>query len=171
MPTFIDYARDSDLNIIAIAVREASTLEHDYQEPSLEDSIEHFLTPGHIVVFDRPIVHVERLFKPFSEYFENRPLRARWFDVLRFLRRETGLDAALSKVADATLGPGPQSTIADLPALWSESPTVELFNKMHDRLKVLMQIYLQAEFTGEIRFNYKTEQIVVEVDILEPALP
>ena len=146
-------------------------MEHDYQEPDLEDSIEHFLDPGHIVVYGNPIRPIEALFKPFSEHFTDRPLRARWFDVLRFLRRETGLDAALSKVAEATLGPGPQSSIADLPAIWKGTPTSELYNKMHDRLKVLMQIYLQAEFTGEIRFDYKTEQIVVEVDILEPALP
>jgi len=168
MAVFLDYARNSD-GIFLITIREQNGVTRDFPESMFDDTIELLAQGGYIVVYERPVVHVERLLADY-ELLKDRPLRPRWLDVFKEIRKATGMEPSLTRVAEATLGPGPQSAISELPKAWSDDPSYDLSNKMHDRLAVLQQVYDYGERTGQVSFRYKDEIFTEEVQWIEPTL-
>lgn len=171
MAIYLDYSRrKEDGEIFIIIIREDNGMQHTFYENELDRSIIKLLEPGHIVVFERPVYPLAQLFENYPN-LEVNPIRPRWFDIFTILRSETLKEPALSKVALATLGYGPQSDIVDLPKIASNEPTYELEQKMHDRLKIIAQLYQVADFTGRLSFFHKDTNYMVEVDVIEPTLP
>lgn len=172
MTVFLDYyKRDGITTDLSILTAKDSFF--DFIEGNMQNATEHLIEPGFIVVFGKTQAPLQRVFAENPVLQEYGFFKGRWLDLRLFLRKRTGREAAITKLAIGTLGMSGEGLVQKLEHISYEkdSDSLNIFEKMHDRLSVIKSCYETAKQTGYLSFYYRKELEEVEFDIEEPGHP
>ena len=164
MPIYLDYAR-KDGEVVALSIMEENENIHDFLEDTFDNAIEYLIIPGNIVTFQRPVIHIERIFE-FYPTLELNPVRERWLDMYTIIARQNdGKGPSLRNMSRATVGEHLQ--VSKLPSTNILDDQAALEQTMHDRLEVIRQCYLIGERDGILQYWYRQLLEEVEVQFLD----
>lgn len=166
MAIYLDYIRSPELDdIIFLSLLDDDGSQHDFMNDDLDD-VESFLTQEvDVITYERPFMHLVPHFD--EDEIEEHEMRKHYIDLFRFLKKQTGFEIALSRLAEGMLGLGPQSIISKLPSDDITIPDSEVQSNVHERLRAIRDIHQAMLTTGFVIFYYKGVLHSREVDIDE----
>lgn len=172
MTVFLDYGKQEGV-VTHLSILTEDNVSHDYLEDDIQLSTEFLIQPGFIITFGRTQAPLLRAFLNNPVLEEYGFFKGRWLDLRLFLRERTGKEAAITKLAIGTLGMSGEGLVQKLEHISYEkdSDSLNIFEKMHDRLSVIKSCYETAKQTGYLSFYYRKELEEVEFDIEEPGHP
>lgn len=171
MTVFLDYYRQ-DGKVVALSILTELEQFKDFFEDDFQNATEFLIEPGWIVVFGVTKAPLLRLYENNPIFEEYGRFKGRWLDLRLFLKGQTELFPAISKMALGTLGESSRGSIQDIERTdWSSSDALNIAEKMHDRLSVIKQCLDTAQQTGELSFYFKGQLHTADFDIDEPGHP
>ncbi len=166
MTIFLDYyIEDKKINMIA-TMDEMNNI-RVFTERAIDKIINELMGIELVVVYERPVINIYKVLEGMEHYLDDSDLRKRYLDLHTLIRKETGKTVALSKVAQSTLGLGPQSKLNRLEPGVGPRTQVEIELRMNERLRVLKQVFDYAIQHDQLSFEKHNETIWVELTINE----
>lgn len=168
MTIFLDYYMpDSVTGVTNVGIRQESGTFKPYKVSEFPKVVEELIGRELIVTYGKPLYNLSKALTGYELYLEDFEVRKRWYDLASEIRKITGKQIALSKVAKSVLGIGPESKILRLKESFDPIERTDIEPKMEDKLSVLQQVFDYAVLHNQLSFLQRQETTWLDIEINE----